>query len=373
MAKTSFIPVSEPSLDKTELKYVTDCVTSGWVSSLGEYIGKFEQQFASFSGTKYGVSVFNGTVALHLALVAMGIGPDDEVIVPSLTFIATANAVLYTGATPIFVDAEQTTWNMDPAAVAAKITSKTKAIIVVHLYGHPVDMRPIMQLAKKHHLKVIEDAAESHGAEYRGRRVGSIGDVGCFSFYGNKIITTGEGGMVVTNNKALAAKMRFLKDHAMKGKRKYFHPAMGFNYRMTNLQAALGVAQMEKIDRFIERKQAIAALYNQQLAGTPGIVLPPQAAWAKSVYWMYSILVTPAAGLSRDQLAAQLKARGIDSRPFFVPNHKMPYFPAATRRQKFPIAEKLARQGMNLPSSVVLTDQQIKTITHTIKDLVTKR
>lgn len=372
MKKAAFIPISEPSLGRSEARYVADCVKSGWVSSLGEYIGQFEEAFAHFCETKYGVSVFNGTVALHLALAALGIGPGDEVIVPSLTFIATANAVLYTGATPVFVDVEAETWNMDPAQVERKISRRTKAIIVVHLYGHPADMDPLMSLARKHSLKVIEDAAESHGALYKGRKVGSIGDVGCFSFYGNKIITTGEGGMAVTNNARLAQKMRFLKDHAMSATRKYYHPLMGFNYRMTNLQAALGLAQLEKIDRFIARKRKIAQLYNDRLHSIPGLVLQSEAPWAQAVYWMYSLLVTPRNGMSRNRLAELLKKQGIDSRPFFIPNHRMPYFNARTRSQSLPVTERLSRQGINLPSSVRLHDSEIARVSKVITDILRK-
>lgn len=370
MKKHQFIPISEPSLDEVELQAVTECVKSGWVSSLGKYIPQFEEEFAAFSDSKYGVSVFNGTVAIHLALVAMGVTAGDEVIVPSLTFVATANAVLYTGATPVFVDSQETTWNMDPEDIARKITKKTKAIIVVHLYGHPADMTPILALAKKHKLKVIEDAAESHGAEYNGKKVGSLGDAGCFSFYGNKIITTGEGGIVTTNNKKLADDMRFLKDHAMSHKRKYFHPLLGFNYRMTNIQAAIGVAQLTKINRFLKRKREIADQYSVLLSNTPGIKLQPIAQWAKPVYWMYSILITPKAHITRDQLITQLKNKGIDSRPFFVPNNKMPYFPQSIRNIKFPVAEKLSKQGINLPSSVLVTNEQIEYISKTITQII---
>jgi perosamine synthetase len=366
----TFLPVSEPSIGESELSLVSDAVRSGWVSSLGKYIPEFEQKFATFCGTKHAVSVFNGTVALHLALVALGIKPGDEVIVPSLTFVATMNAVLYCGATPVFADSEPTTWNIDPIDIEKRITRKTKAIIVVHLYGHPAQMDAILKIARKHKLKVIEDAAESHGALYKGKKVGSLGDVGCFSFYGNKVITTGEGGMIVTNNKKLAESMQFLKDHAMSATRKYFHPVMGFNYRLTNLQAALGVAQMTKIDRFIVKKRHVAQEYNRLLSGLPGIVLPPETSWAKNVYWMYSILVTPDAGLSRDDLAKELKKRNIDSRPFFVPNHKLPYLPAKTRNITLPNAETLSAQGMNLPSSVLVTDEQIAAVCSAIKEIL---
>ena len=359
-------------MDHTELEYVTDCMKSGWVSSLGKYIPEFEEKFAHFSDCKYGVSVFNGTVSLHLALVALGIGSGDEVIVPTLTFVATANSVLYTRATPVFVDSETETWNMDPKDIERKITSKTKAIIAVHLYGHPANMGEIMKLAKKHKLFVIEDAAEAHGAKYKNNKVGSMGDVGCFSFYGNKIITTGEGGIIVSNNKKLSEKMRFLKDHAMSKTIKYFHPSLGYNYRMTNIQAALGVAQMKKIDKFIKRKREIALIYSEHLKNVPGLELQPQAKWAHAVYWMYSILIKPECGVTRDELATLIKKRGIDSRPFFIPNNKMPYFSKNVQKQKFPVAEMLSVQGMNLPSSVLLSNEDVIFIAKNIKDILNK-
>ena len=273
-----FIPVAEPLLGARELELVTDCVTTGWISSLGKYIPQFEQEFSAYCASKYGVATSNGTTALHLALVTIGVGPGDEVLIPDLTFVATANAVSYTGARPVMVDVDPHTWQMDAKDIEKRITPATKAIIPVHLYGHPCDMDPIMEIARRHQLLVIEDAAEAHGALYRGRRVGGIGDMGCFSFYANKIITTGEGGIIVTNNKEWADKASWLRDHGMSKERRYYHPVIGFNYRMTNLQAAVGVAQMEKIDSFIARKRELAAAYNERLAGVAGIGLPPEAA-----------------------------------------------------------------------------------------------
>jgi perosamine synthetase len=360
------IPVYEPLLGEKELEYVTDCVCSGWVSSLGSYVVRFEESFARFCGVRYGTAVANGTVALHLALRTLDIGPGDEVIVPTLTFVATASAVAHAGARPVFVDAEPDTWNLDPAQVEAAITPRTRAIIPVHLYGHPVDMEPILALAEKHKLWVIEDAAESHGAEYKGRRVGGLGHLGCFSFYGNKIITTGEGGMVVTDDQELAQRATFLKDHAMSSVKRYWHPEIGFNYRLTNLQAALGVAQMERIDEVIRIKRQHAAYYNALLANVPGLTLPPEAPWALSVYWMYSVLVEEAYGVGRDELMARLQERGIDSRPFFYPIHTMPPYAAGER---FPVAEELSRKGINLPSAATLTEDQIAFIAETLREL----
>jgi perosamine synthetase len=362
-----FIPVAEPSLTGNELAYVTDCVTSSWISSIGAYIPRFENEFARFCGVKHGIATSNGTTALHLALAICGIGAGDEVIVPSLTFVATANAVVYTGATPVFVDSEPRTWNIDPDDVARKITPRTKAIIPVHLYGHPANMDAINDLARAHNLFVIEDAAEAHGAEYKGRRTGALAHIGAFSFYGNKIVTTGEGGMLTTDDDALAEKARWLRDHGMSATDRYWHPVIGFNYRLTNIQAALGVAQMEQIDQFIARKRAIAQRYTELLAGVRGLTLPPEESWARSVYWMYSVLIGDDARCSRDQVMAHLKARRIDSRPFFHPIHVMP--PYATG-QSLPIAERLSKQGINLPSSVTLSDTDIERITHVLKEAV---
>ncbi len=351
------IPVYEPDLSGNELKYVTDCLQSGWISSLGHYVTDFEEQFSRFCGVKHSISVSNGTTALHLALLALDVGPGDEVIVPTLTFIATANAVTYTGARPVFVDSERTTWNLDPASIEEKITPRTRAIMVVHIYGHPVDMDPVLEIASRHNLYVIEDAAEAHGAEYKGRRAGSLGDVACFSFYGNKIITTGEGGMVTTDDPELAERARFLKDHAMSSTKYYWHSRVGYNYRLTNVQAAIGLAQLENVAQRIEKKRHIARAYSARLEKVKGLTLPVEEAWAKNVYWMYSVLVEDDYGLDRDGLMARLKKAGIDSRPFFYPLHTLP--PYAGSGERFPVAEELARKGLNLPSASTLTEQDI--------------
>jgi perosamine synthetase len=351
-----FIPVYMPMLNGSEEKYVLDAVRSGWISSLGSYVTRFEEAFARFCGVRHAVSVSNGTVALHLALHALGIGPGDEVIVPSLTFVATANAVHYTGATPVFADVDPMTWCLDPTDVRRCITPRTRAMIPVHLYGHPAPMSELQALADKHGLLLIEDAAEAHGAEIAGRRVGGLGRIATFSFYANKIITTGEGGMLTTDDDALTARCRMLRDHAMPPHRRYWHDEVGFNYRMTNLQAAVGVAQMERIDSFIQRKREIAALYREGLAGIPGITFAAEQPGCTNVFWMVSVLVEPPYVLSRDELIPALRARGIDSRPFFHPLDTLPpYFSAAPR----PMALHLSRCGLNLPSSPALTDAQV--------------
>jgi perosamine synthetase len=361
----NFLPVAVPSLTGNEAKYVLDCIESGWVSSLGKYIQSFEQSFAEFCEARYGIAVSNGTVALHLALATLGIGPGDEVIVPTLTFVATANAIRYVGATPVFADSDPQTWTLDPEDVKRKLTSRTKAIIPVHLYGHPVDMQPLMDLAQERNLFVLEDAAEAHGALYWNKKVGGIGHINCFSFYGNKIITTGEGGMLTTNDAQLAERARFLRDHAMSPERRYWHTEVGYNYRMTNIQAALGLAQMERIEVFIEHKRWLAQRYNQLLADVPGIVLPPEASWAKSVYWMYSILLEDKFPMDRDTFMSRLKEQGIDSRPFFYPVHSLP--PYQSTGGHFPVAEDISRRGINLPSGMNMQEEDVIRVAEEIR------
>jgi len=364
------IPVAEPLLGKEELENVIKAVNSGWISSKGEFIEKFEKEFAKYCGVKYGVSTSNGTTALHLALTALGIKEGDEVIIPDLTFIATVNAVTYCGARPVFVDSRPEYWCIDPEKIEEKITPRTRAIIPVHLYGHPCDMDAIMDIAKKYDLFVIEDAAEAHGAEYKGKKVGSFGDISCFSFYGNKIITTGEGGMCLTNNEELADKMRILRDHGMNPKKRYWYDVIGFNYRMTNIQAAIGLVQLQKIDKFIEKKRQIARWYEEglkELAEKEMITLHPQMKWAKCVYWMYSILIKDKFGMKRDELMKKLEENGIETRPLFYPVHTMPPYKSDER---FEIAEKIARKGINLPSGLAIKEQDILKVIKAINRVI---
>ncbi|MGB2727295.1 MAG: DegT/DnrJ/EryC1/StrS family aminotransferase [Halobacteriota archaeon] len=361
------IPIAEPSLGEEELKNVTEAVKSGWISSKGSFIEEFERNFSNYCNRKYGVATSNGTVALHLALKTLGIGKGDEVLVPDLTFVAVANTVTYCNAKPVFVDSHPDYWCIDPEKVDEKITPQTKAIIPVHLYGHPCDMDPLLDFAKDYDLYVIEDAAEAHGAEYKGKKVGSFGDISCFSFYGNKIITTGEGGMCLTNNEELAEKMRILRDHGMNPNKRYWYDVVGFNYRMTNLQAAVGVAQLKKLDEFVEKKRQIARWYSEglkDLAEKGLITLHPEMPWAKCVYWMYCILVEDKVGISRDDLMKKLEEKGIETRPFFYPMHVMPPY---KNNEGFPVAEETSRKGINLPSAVGLKGEEMKFICNEIK------
>ncbi len=357
------IPVAEPSIGDEEIKNVLECVRSGWVSSIGSFVKKFEEDFAQFCNVQYATTTSNGTAALHLALAALDIGPGDEVIIPSFTFIATANAVKYVGATPVFVDVEKRTGNIDITKIAPCITSRTKAIIPVHLYGHPCDMDPILALAEKHNLYIIEDCAEALGAEYKGKKVGSFGHINCFSFYGNKIITTGEGGMCTTNDPALFDKMTLLKNHGMRPSKRYWHEVVGFNYRMTNLQAALGVAQLARCAEFVEKKRENARLYTEKLQGTPGITLPAEEDYAKNVYWMFNIFIQPSLGVDKEELRKRLGEKEIGTRPLFYPMTAMPMY----KQDGFPVSAELSSTGISLPSSTTLKEQDIDTIVAAIK------
>jgi len=362
----TMIPIAEPYLGEEELDNVIRAIRSGWISSKGKFIQEFEEKFAAYCGVKYGVATCNGTVSLHLALKALGISEGDEVIVPTLTFIATANAVTYCNAKPVFIDSHPDYWCIDPIRIEEKITPRTKAIIPVHLYGHPCDMDAIMDIARRHDLYVVEDAAEAHGAEYKGRKVGSFGHINCFSFYGNKIITTGEGGMCLTDNEELAKKMQILRDHGMNPHRKYWHDEVGFNYRMTNIQAAVGTAQLDKLDKLIEKKRQIAQRYSQGLKSVEerGMVkLHPEMPWAKCVYWVYSFLIEDDFSNTRDELMNKLEQEGIESRPLFYPIHEMPVY---KNDDVYIIAEKLSRRGISLPSGTNLTEEDIDTVVRLI-------
>ncbi|WGZ94055.1 MAG: DegT/DnrJ/EryC1/StrS family aminotransferase [Candidatus Thiothrix putei] len=341
-----FLPVSRPTITKKEIEYVTAAIASGWVSSLGEYITAFEEKFAQFCGSKYALTCSNGTTSLHLALVSMGVKAGDEIIMPDLTFIATANAAKYVGAVPVLVDIDPETLCIDPAAIEAAITEKTKVIIPVHLYGHPANMPEIMAIAEKYGLLVIEDAAEAHGAEVNGKKVGSWGHCGSFSFYGNKVITSGEGGMITTDDEALYLRAKYLRDHAMSPTKRYWHTEVGYNYRMTNLQAALGLAQLERIEEILDKKQEIFAWYQEALRDVAGITLNRTAPWAKNVYWMVTAELEGADETTRDAFMKKLRELEVDSRPYFYPLSEMGDYPGTST----PMTYQVYKTGINLPS-----------------------
>lgn len=364
------IPVCEPVMGKEELKNVVECLKSNWISSKGKFIDEFEEKFSSYVGTRYGVTTTSGTTAIHLGLASLNISQGDEVIIPTFTMIASAFPLIYLGAKPVLVDADKNTWNIDIKKIEEKITDKTKAIMPVHIYGCPVNMDPLIKIARDYNLYVIEDAAEAHGAEYKGRKAGSLGDIGCFSFYANKIITTGEGGMMVTNNKEIYQMAKMLKDLAFIKKRRFLHYHLGFNYRMTNIQAAVGVAQLKKIDVLAQKRIENAYLYNELLRDIEGITLPPENSGIKNAYWMYSILIDKNKfGIGRDELAQMLRKEGIETRPFFIPMHKQPVFMkmGLFKGERYPVAEMLSEGGINLPSSSLLKKKEIEFICSTIK------
>jgi perosamine synthetase len=372
------IPVSAPDLSGNELAYVSDCVASGWISSGGSYLERFETGWASYCGRRHGVAVTNGTTALQLAVRALGLGPGDEVIMPTFTIISCALAVIEAGATPTLVDSDPRTWCMNVAAIEAAVTPRTRAIMPVHIYGHPVDMDPLLAIAARHRLAVIEDAAEVHGAEYLSgratgagtwRRCGGFGELSTFSFYANKIVTAGEGGMVLTDDDALAERLRRLRNLGFVPERRFWHNELGYNYRMTNLQAAVGVAQLERIDRTIAGKRRMAAAYRAGLGGIDRLVLPPDEPWARNVYWMFGVVLDQSGGLTAADLAGRLRAAGIETRPFFLGMHEQPVLRRmglfATDRH--PVAERLAAQGLYLPSAPTLTTDEIGTVVSAVR------
>jgi len=363
------IPVYEPTLGDEEAAYVADALSKGEISgSFGEYLKRFERYFADYVGCKHGIAVTSGTTALHLAVDVAGIGTGDEVLVSASTNIATALGVMHNGGVPVPVDSEVETWNLDLSLIPSLITEKTKAIIPVHLLGHPVDMDALMPIAEKYNLTVIEDCAESHGATVRGRMTGSFGAMACYSFYANKVITTGEGGMVVTNDDDLAEALRLKRNLAFTQPR-FRHEQAGYNFRMTGYQAAMGLAQAEKIEAIIADKRRVAALYNKALAGIDGLQLPVEKEWARNVYWMYGVVVRPEFGMSRDALCDALRENGIDTRTFFCPMNQQPCLQeiGGFREIPCPVADDLWDGGFYLPSSTDLTEETITYIAHAIQ------
>jgi perosamine synthetase len=366
------IPVNEPLLGETDLRYVTECVRTGWISSAGRFIDEFEQRWAAYCGKRYGIAVSNGTTALQLAVAALDLQPGDEIIMPSFTIISCALAAVYNGAVPVLVDSDPATWCMDVTQIEKKISERTRAIMPVHIYGHPVDMDPILDLARARGLAVIEDAAEAHGAEYLSgrdanpvwRRCGGLGTLSCFSFYANKLVTTGEGGMVVTDDAGLNDKVRSLRNLCFRPERRFYHLEMGFNFRLTNLQAALGLAQIERIDDIVARKRWMGEEYTRRLKGLRGLQLPVEESWARNVYWMYGTVVLEETGMDATALAQRLKRSGIETRPFFLGMHEQPVLHQRGLfvDERYPVAERLGRQGLYLPSGLALTEEQLSRV-----------
>ncbi len=367
------IPIMEPLLTGNELAYVTDCIKTGWISSQGSYVKQFEKIIAEFCQMPHALAVSNGTVALHLALEALGIGEGDEVIVPDITFAASINAVIYCGATPVLVDITRDTWTMDISSLEKAITKKTKAIMPVHLYGHPCAMDELISIAKKNNLLIVEDCAESLGAEYKGKPTGSFSDAATFSFFGNKTITTGEGGMILFNDKNVYEKAAVLRDHGMSKQKKYWHEFIGYNYRLTNLQAAVGVAQMEKVETFVNAKRKLAARYNSVFSKQKGIICPAEKDWAKNSYWLYTILIEKEFGISRDELISKLLKNGVETRPVFYPLHIMPPYIKYAGNNKFPNSDYVSQHGISLPSSVTLSDSELTSIENAIQSIFNAR
>lgn len=362
------IPVNEPYIGEKEFEYVNDCLKSGWISSSGKYITEFEEKWASYCGRKYGVAVCNGTVALEAAVKCLDLSPGDEVIMPSFTIISCALAVIENGCKPVLVDSDPDTWCMDVNQIEEKITSKTRAIMPVHIYGHPVDMDPLLSLAQKYNLFVIEDAAEAHGAEYKGKKCGSFGDMSCFSFYANKIITTGEGGMVLTDDEHLVNKLRSERNLAFRPEKRFYHTEFGHNYRLTNLQAAVGVAQIERIEEHIEKKRWIANCYYENLKGIEKLNLPVEKKWARNVYWMYGIVLKGSAGMNAKEMASILYEKGIETRPFFLGMHRQPILwnSLNIKSDDFKFTDYLGYYGLYLPSGLTISKESIDFISKKI-------
>jgi perosamine synthetase len=375
------IPVNEPLLGQRESDYVMECVRTGWISSAGKFIDEFEQKWAAYCGRKHGIAVSNGTAALQVAVDCLKLEPGDEVILPTFTIISCALAVLNGNGVPVLVDSDPRTWCMDVTQIESRITPRTRAIMPVHIYGHPVDMDPLLCLAKKHGLSIIEDAAEVHGAEYLSgrntekptwKRCGSFGDISCFSFYANKLITTGEGGMVLTDDDELARKAKSLRNLGFQADRRFYHEEPGFNFRLTNMQAALGLAQLERIEEIVSMKRWMGSEYTKRLSGIPALQLPTEESWARNVYWMYGVVLDEQTGMTASDFATRLHERGVETRPFFLGMHEQPVFRnrGLFLNDSFPTAEKLARQGLYLPSGLALTPEQLTRVCDAVGEIL---
>lgn len=363
------IPVMEPHLNGNELAYVTECIKSGWISSKGSFVTQFENSLAQFCDTPYSLAVSNGTTALHLALEALGVGPGDEVIVPDFTFAASINSILYTGATPVIVDISRDSWTIDLEEVKKAITPKTKAIMPVHIYGHPCDMDGLSEIAEKYNLLIVEDCAEALGSTYKGRPVGSFGDAAAFSFFGNKVITTGEGGAVLFKKKEYYERGKILRDHGMSPEKRYWHEVVGYNYRMTNIQAAIGVAQMEQLPVFLNKRREMALEYKKAFENVPQVTVQPLKDGMTSCNWLYTILIDDI-NFSRNELILKLLRNGIETRPVFYTLHEMPLYERYAQGRKFPVSTEISKRGISLPSSVTVTSSEIKRIVACMKSLI---
>ncbi len=373
MTTRTFIPVNTPLLDGNEKKNLIECIETGWISSEGPFIEQLEDGLASRIGRKHGIAVANGSVALDAAVAALDIKERDEIILPTFTIISCAAAIVRAGAIPVVVDSDPQTWNIDVSRIEAKITARTKAIMVVHIYGLPCDMDPILALASKCKLKIIEDAAEMHGQTYRGRPCGSFGDLSTFSFYPNKHITTGEGGMILTDDDQLAERCRSLRNLCFQAKKRFVHEELGWNFRMSNLQAALGVAQLERLDDFVRRKHRMGYLYTELLTGIKGIELPlDKLDYAQNIYWVYGVVLKDEVPFDAEEAMRRLNERGIGTRPFFWPMHEQPVFRKKGwfKDTSCPVADRLARRGFYLPSGLALTENQMREVAQAVKDLM---
>lgn len=366
-----FIPVNEPLLNDQTRVYVDECISTGWISSEGRFITAFEESWARYCGMDHGIAVSSGTTALDLAVACLELEPEAEVIMPTFTIISCALAILRAGLKPVLVDSDPRTWCLDVNAVTDKITPRTRAIMPVHMYGHPVDMDPLRELARKHNLFIIEDAAESHGATYKGKTVGGIGDLSCFSFYANKIITTGEGGMVLAKSAEHAERLRSLRNLCFRADRRFYHTKAGHNYRLTNLQAAVGLSQVEAIEEHLRRKRWLGRAYNEQLSGIAQITLPVEEPWATNVYWMYGLVLNDDVPYDAVELARRLRAKGVDTRPFFLGMHEQPVFreQGLFAGESYPVAERLAVRGLYLPSGLALTESQLSRVCEAVREV----
>lgn len=367
------IPVNAPLLDGNEKKYLLECIESGWISSEGPFVRKFEEQFAAVVERKHGIAVCNGTAAIDAAVEALNIGPGDEVIMPAFTIISCIGQIVRAGAIPVLVDSDPCTWNMNVREIESRVTPRTKAIMVVHTYGLPVDMDPVLDVARRHGLKLIEDAAEMHGQTYKGRACGSFGDASTFSFYPNKHVTTGEGGMVLVDDAALAEDCRSLRNLCFQPQKRFVHERLGWNLRMTNLQAALGLAQLERLDEFVSRKRRMGERYNAELASLPGVQLPlPHTDYAQNIYWVFGLVLDENKGINAEEAMRRLGAEGVGTRPFFCPMHQQPVLRrmGMFSKDSHPVAERLYRQGFYIPSGMALTDPDMDRVVQAVQKVL---